>query len=489
MNNAQTHDQARVETPRARRFQSRIALLAGAGMFIDGFDVSVIAVALPGLTSAWHITSGLVSGLVASSVVVGMFFGMMFGGRLVDYFGRRKMYMFDLVGFVVFALVAAVTQEAWQLIAARFLLGLFIGADYPISSSTTAEFTTPARRGRLIIFMSLLWQLGAFTAYVTGILLMPVGANAWRWMLFVGAVLAVIVIVFRHNMPESPRWLRTQNRDEEADAIEREMWEKHDLVIDSRAMTAAEHNAAAEAAHGAAGQARAAGSGRWRELFSARSIRATVFCSVFWFAFAVSFYGIQMYTPTILDPFTNGKPALAFLGAALIAALGVLGAGIGMVTVERWGRRRQIIWCFVGMAIALVILAVWQQPTLALLIVLLAVTILLANLGPGVLNMVYPNEMFPTRLRGTGVGFAGSASRVGSILGVLVFPILVSAWGMANATWLFAAVAIFGLVVSIFLAPETKGRSMDELEDLAGNGWRDEDGARVFYGPYRTGKK
>lgn len=394
-------------------------------MFIDGFDVAVIAVALPGLTEEWEITNGLVSGLVASSVVVGMFFGMMFGGRLVDRFGRRKMYLFDLVGFVVFALAAALTQDVWQLIAARFLLGLFLGADYPISSSVTAEFTAPHRRGRLIIFMSLMWQLGAFTAYVTGILLMQVGANTWRWMLFVGAIFALVVIFFRHNMPESPRWLRTQGRGDEADAIEREILEKYDLVIDSRAQ----------------GGAPTSRKGQWRELFSPRMLRATVFCSVFWFAFAASFYGIQ---------------------------------------------RRQMIWCFVGMVVARVILALWQEPTLALLVVLLSITILLANLGPGVLNMVYPNEMFPTRLRGTGVGFAGSVSRIGSILGVLVFPVLVGAWGMANATWLFAVVAIIGMLTAVALAPETKGRSLEELEELANIGWRDENGERVVYGSYRS---
>lgn len=147
-----------------------------------------------------------------------------------------------------------------------------------------------------------------------------------------------------------------------------------------------------------------------------------------------------------------------------------------------------MIGCFIGMVIALVTLALLKDPGLPFLIALLSVTILLANLGPGVLNMVYPNEMFPTRLRGTGVGFAGSVSRIGSILGVLVFPVLVEQWGMARATWLFAGVAIIGLVTAWILAPETRGRSMDELEDLANNGWRDDAGNKVVYGPYVTSK-
>lgn len=116
----------------------------------------------------------------------------------------------------------------------------------------------------------------------------------------------------------------------------------------------------------------------------------------------MSFYGIQMYTPTILGPFTQGNPGLAFLGAALIAFLGVVGAGMAMRVTEILGRRRQIIYCFSGMTVALVTLALWTAPGLVPMIVLLSLTILLADLGPGVLNMVYPNEMFPTRLRGSG---------------------------------------------------------------------------------------
>ncbi|WIK64393.1 MFS transporter [Gleimia hominis] len=460
------------ETKRSIRFQWRIAVLAGAGMFIDGYDVSVIAVALPGLKEEWGIGNGLLSGVIASSVVVGMFFGMLYGGRLVDRFGRRKMYMYDLIGFVIFALVAALAFNPPVLIFARFALGLFIGADYPISSSMTAEFTSPRRRGSYIIFMSLLWQLGSFSAYILGLVFLPIGDNAWRWMLGAGAILAVIVIILRHNVPESPRWLRSQGRFSEAMRIEKQVKDEYDITIGHKEENEPGTNRQ-----------------RWVELFSPKMLRATVFCSVYWFAFAVSFYGIQMYTPTILEPFAGGRHDLPFLGAALIAFLGVLGAALGMYAVEAFGRRKLIISCFCVMVAALVTLALWSTPGLLVLVLLLSVTILMANMGPGVLNMVYPNEMFPTRLRGSGVGFAGSVSRIGSILGVLLFPVLVGTWGMQNATWLFVGVALVGTVVSITLAPETKGRSLDELENLADHGWRDKEGKMVFYGEYDSGER
>ncbi|WP_081675465.1 MFS transporter [Propionimicrobium lymphophilum] len=443
-------------------FQRQVAVLSGAGMFLDGFDVSVIAVALPGLKKQWEI-SGAVEGIVAASAIVGMFLGMLFGGKLADAFGRRKMYMIDLSGFVIFALLAALTQNAWQLVASRFLLGLFIGADYPISSSITAEFTAPKRRGRFIILMSLFWQVGAFFAYVTGIVMHPIGPSAWRWMLGLGAFLAAVTLVLRHKVPESPRWLRQHGKIEEANkvmeaitAIQGDYFGKHETKHVENESEAKKSRLY----------------GTWWELFSPNMIRSTIFCCTFWFAFAVSFYGIQMYTPSILEPFTKGNTILAYVGSSIIALLGVAGAAIGMYTVEKIGRRPQIIWCFVGMIVVLSALALMPNPSIGVLIFLLSAAILLANLGPGVLDMVYPNELFPTRLRASGTGFAGSISRIGAILGVSIFPMMVENWGMASSTWLFAGVAVIGLVVSLFLAPETKGKSLEELEVLANNGWK-----------------
>lgn len=433
---------------RGNRFERRVSILSGAGMFLDGYDVTVIAVALPGLEKAWGIT-GITSGIVAASVIVGMFFGMLFGGRLADIFGRRRMYMIDLSGFVIFAIATACTQGVWQLIAFRLLLGLCIGADYPISSSITAEFTRPKSRGKLIILMSLFWQSGAFFAYILGIGLMSIGPSGWRWMLAVGAVLAAVVLLMRTKIPESPRWLRQKGRIAEAQAIEKELSVDHGAQL------------------GIAAEVGGSGHGHWRELFSRQMIRTTIFCSSFWFAFSTAYYGVQMYTPSILKPLAGGSSTLSYLGSAVVALLGVTGAALGMVFTERIGRRKQILAGFIGMVVTLSLLGIISTQSLLVITVLLALAILLANFGPGVLNNVYPNEMFPTRLRPSGAGFAGAMSRIGAILGVVVFPVMVDSWGFSKATFLFAGTAVFGLVMSIWLAPETKGKSLEELEVLA----------------------
>lgn len=432
-------------SPSAPRFERRIAILSGAGMFLDGYDVTVIAVALPGLKRMWEM-SGVVSGLVASSVIIGMFFGMAFGGRLADVIGRKRMYMITLSGFVIFALVTAATMAVWQLILFRFLLGLCIGADYPVSSSITAEFTRPRSRGRLIILLSVFWQAGAFFAFMLGAGLMEIGPAGWRFMLGAGAVLAGVVLLLRSRLPESPRWLRQHGRVDEAVAIETDLRAAHGIDLELSADVRGETH------------------GRWTELFSRPIIVTTFFCSAFWFAFAVAYYGVQMYTPTILAPFAGGNESLSYIGSAVVALLGVVGASLGMMFTERIGRRKQIIVGFVLMAISLLVLGIFNPQHLLPITVLLAIAILAANFGPGVLNNVYPTETFPTRLRSSGAGFAGAMSRIGSILGVLVFPIMVDSWGFAIATLFFAGTSVFGLLVSIVLAPDTRGKTLEQLQ-------------------------
>ena len=127
-----------LESPKLRSFHRRLTILSAAGMFLDGFDLTVIAVALPFLVKKWAIGPGL-SGVVAASAVVGMFFGALLLGHLTDRIGRKAMYVVDLVCFVVFAALTALSQNVWEFIAFRFLLGVGIGADYPISSTLLAN--------------------------------------------------------------------------------------------------------------------------------------------------------------------------------------------------------------------------------------------------------------------------------------------------------------------------------------------------------------
>lgn len=438
------------DTPRVRGFQRRVSLLSAGGTFLDGFDLTVIAVALPMIATHWDV-GPVEKSLVVSSAIIGSFIGASLLGNLTDRFGRKAMYVVDLLAFVVFAALTAFSQDIWQLIAFRFLLGVGIGADYPISATLVSEFASDKRRGMHSTSLGAMWFVGALAAYLVGLLVAPLGDLSWRILLLVGAVFALIVFFFRVKLPESPRWLASHGREEEARRV----------ISDITGVEEAGRDTVFEdvAPSGHRG-ARAFGA-----LFSPTLRRRTLFVCGFWFCYATAYYGISMYVPTILAPLTGGSATLTIIGSGTVALLGLIGAVIGMNLVDRWGRRPLIITSFAGLTVMLVVLALNSSPGLGALIAFFSIAVLFANSGGGVLNFVYPTELFPTALRASASGFATSVSRIGSILGVLVFPNFVAIWGNATALWFFAVIAGAGLVICLVLAPETKGKSLETINE------------------------
>ncbi|MDM5200226.1 MFS transporter [Fictibacillus enclensis] len=430
-----------LDSPKLKRFQRKVTLLSAAGTFLDGFDLTVIAVAMPLILSQWEITPGL-QGLITSSAVIGSLIGALWLGNLTDKYGRKAMYVVDLVAFVVFAALTAFAQAPWQLILFRFLLGIGIGADYPISATLVSEFSSTKSRGKHSTSLGAMWFVGAVTAYLIGMLMLPLGASAWRYMLLVGAVFALIVFFFRVTLPESPRWLASRGREKEAEEIMLKITGQKVII---------KPDAAPKQKAGA--------------LFTKSLFKRTFFVCGFWFCYAVAYYGISMYTPTILKPFTNGSQMMVYTGSLTVSVLGLLGAIVGLNLVERIGRRPLIITSFTGLSIALIILALNPHPTMAFLVILFSLAVLFANMGGGILNFVYPTELFPTSIRASASGLATGVSRIGSILGILVFPNLVAAWGNSKALWFFAVISMAGLIVSVLLAPETKGKNLEELNN------------------------
>jgi len=445
-----------LESPAQRRFHRKVTLLSAAGTFLDGYDLAVIAVALPVLTKQWHLSPGLAAPLAASAVV-GMLIGALVVGRLTDKLGRKAMYLIDLIGFVLFAVLTAAAQDVWQLMIFRFLLGLSLGADYPISATLLAEYAPAARRGAMMCRMGAAWFAGSATAYLVGAALTPLGGLGWRLMLLLGAVFALLVIWLRRAVPESPRWLRAQGRGDDVEQVLSYLGGG-----DAGSATAPAPELSGDQTGSQAGSR--AGAHPWRLLFSRPVLRWTVFCCAFWAVYTTAYYGITIYTPTLLNSLTSNAQQ-ASIGSAVVGVVGLLGSGIGILLVDRVGRRPLIIVAFAGLTLSLAVLALTGSSSLAVVAVLLAVAVMCANGGPGILDFLYPTELLPTEVRATGSGLATAVSRVGGILGIVVFPDLVKAWGIAHALWLFVACGAAGTVICLLLAPETKGETLEELNE------------------------
>ncbi len=431
-----------VEDPRLGAFHRKLNILSASGTFLDGYDLAVMGVALPYLVKQFSLGPTMV-GILASSVFIGNMLGMMVFGYLTDRIGRRVMYIIDLATFVVFAGLTAVSVNIWELMIFRFLLGIGIGADYAISPTLVAEFNPTKKRGGRVAFLSLTFFIGVSASYFIGLIANPLGPAAWRYMLGFGALIAAVVLYFRRQIPESPRWLAARGKVKEAQAV------VQDLTGTSVSVAPA-------------------GSWSWRELFGKDLIGRTMFVCLFWFAWDVLYYGVTLYAPSILKVASHGSFVDGVLGASSIGLVSILGTIIGLVFLfDRWGRRPSIILGFAGLTVALTVLALLGHPSFFELVFFLNAGVFVGNLGPGVLPFIYASDLFPTDLRAAGTGVGATAGRIGGILGILVFPGLIAAWGIGHAIYLFVGAGLLGLVVSLIMAPETKGKTLEEIENSA----------------------
>src|SRR5436305_4013455 len=202
------------------RLHIRFWLLAALGILLDGFDFFIIGVANPLVKKDFHVSASQV-GLVSSAAIVGAIVGAAVLGPLGDRLGRARIFKYDLVLFVVFSLLCMVAWDVWALVAFRFVLGMAIGLDYPIAASYLAEVLPAKRRGR--------WLTGAFSLQAGGIMLGAVVGlvvleafphlYSWRLLLGFGVVPAIVIIFLRRGVPESPRWLAQNGREQEAKAV------------------------------------------------------------------------------------------------------------------------------------------------------------------------------------------------------------------------------------------------------------------------------
>ncbi|HUZ91075.1 MAG TPA: MFS transporter, partial [Methylocella sp.] len=213
----------------------RSAWAAGLGIFLDGYDISIIAIALILLKPQWHL-GALQTGLLGGAAIAGAFAGSLLGGPLADRFGRKAIYLMDMATFLVAALASGFAWDITSLVVLRFVLGVGVGADYPLSATYLIEFLPRARRGRITVWVFALWIGGAAVSSAVGLTLLPLGEHAWRYMLASGAIPALGILWLRKNLPESPRWYLRRGRIKEAVAVLAQLVpsltdkQRHDLI-------------------------------------------------------------------------------------------------------------------------------------------------------------------------------------------------------------------------------------------------------------------
>lgn len=435
----------------ASRFHRKLLIACCGGPFLDGYIISLIGVALTGFLAEIPATPVEI-GLIGASGLIGIFFGATVFGALTDKIGREKMYALDLTVLVVACALTAFVGAAWQLILLRFVIGLAIGADYPIATSLLTEFTPKKRRGFMIGLSGLAWSLGAMTAFLVGFVLVSVtGEHPWRVMLASGAVLGIIVVLLRRGIPESPRWLASKGRLDEARAVLTKVYGPAAASqVDLTSVPVSERKSTM---HDLAFLIKG---GYWKR---------TLMCGVLYFAQITPQYALYTFGGIMLAAAGLEGVNAGTLGELLIAALFAIGIIPALKLVETWGRRPMTLVPFALMALALGALALWVGAPSWFVIGGFLVYAFVSG-GPSILEWIYPNELFPTEVRATAVGVAVGFSRIGAATGTYLVPIGIATIGINWTLGIFALVTVIAWVACYAWAPETKGRSLAETSAI-----------------------
>jgi putative MFS transporter len=418
---------------RHRRFLRRLTLATAWGAGLDGYDLGVISVVLPAISADLDV-SPVWAGLIGASSLIGIFVGAPLFGLVTDRFGRRSPFLVNIVAFVGLGLAQALVQDAGQLFVVRLLLGMAIGAEYAIGAPMLSEFSPAERRGALGAWLEACWYSGFLVSVVAGYVLRDAVGASWRWILASSAVPALVTLILRHGLPESPRWLMSRGRTAEARSI---------------ALDHVGDQAHFDAEFAAEPQTR----GSVLELFSPPHRGRLLLVSGFWACLVAPYFAIVTFAPAVLSALGLDDPRA---GTIATNAVAVAGAFTGMFAMDRIGRRKMLIAPFWICAAALAIVGLWPGGPVVV-VAACFVAFAFFNALAADLCGVYPNELFPTHLRTTGVGIAAAASRIGAAIGTFLLPIGLTTIGVGPSMLVGAAFCATGAVICRRWAPETAG--------------------------------
>ena len=457
MESALSFEQRLDDSPLTFAMKRLWALSAGL-IALDGFDFFIIGVALPLLEKHFSLSATEI-GAIAVAAIFGALVGSLTLGPVTDKIGRQTMLLVDVILFLVATAGTVLAWNAESLIFFRFLVGVAIGADYPISVSYITENVPSRLRGSLVIAAFSFQSVGALLGAITGIFVIDLApdtaiAFGWRWMLGVGLILALGVAVMRFSfLLESPRYYISKEDYQGASAAA-------SILLDTPITITKETEPPSEEINLP-----------YSALFSRQYLRDTLLASLPWFLQDIATYGIGIFTPKIISilAFSENKD---FLGQQLDAARGsafvdvflILGFLFAIVLVERLGRIRLQIIGFLGMAVGLLILALGSQSNqvnIAMIFGGFLVFNLMMNAGPNSTTFLLSGELFPTSIRASGAGFASAFAKTGAVLGTFFLPILQTRLGIPLLLELLAIICLLAAIITYLLRIETTGKSLE----------------------------
>lgn len=437
-----------------------IAVVATFGGLLFGYDTGVVNGALEPLTHDFGLTPRT-EGLVVSFLTIGAAFGAVVGGRLSDAFGRRSNILLLACFFVVGTLACALSPN-WQfLTGARFFLGLAVGAASTTVPVYLAELAPYERRGSLVTRNEVMIVVGQFAAFVINAIIFNVWGEhegVWRYMLAVAVLPAIALLIGMLFLPESPRWLISKKRDEQALGVLKQ------VRSDERA------TAEMKEVELLAEQEEVAKTGGVSDLASKWVLRLILIGVGLGIAQQLTGINSVMYYGTQLLTNAGFSADAAIVANTLNGLFSVLGVTIGIMLINRLPRRLMLLGGFtltttfhLLIGLSAVFLPDGMFKAYAILIfVVLFVFSMQGTLGP--LVWLILAEIFPLKIRSFAMGICVFALWLSNAAVAQFFPSVVSGLGIANTFFLFAGLGVLALIFIYFFVPETRNKTLEDLE-------------------------
>lgn len=449
-----------------RFYLGLITVVASLGGLLFGFDMAVISGVLPFVRKQFDLTA-LQEGWFVSSALVGCIIGVAFSGDLSDRLGRKKLLFLSAFLFLISAVGCALIHSLSLLITFRLIGGLGVGIASIVVPLYLSEIAPANIRGRLVTCYQLAITVGILLAYVTNSLLLSHSESAassvssslfdliyvsevWRGMFSIGTILAVLFLVGLLFVPESPRWLMRKGLVSEGLAILKKINNGEDPAVSATAQVVDEND-----------------SGSYKELFSPRLRKALLLGILLpLFSQLSGINAIIYYGPTILN---DAGIALSnsFLGQIIFGVANLLFTFIAIWKVDDWGRRPLYIVGTLGATVSLVVTGIFfylGMTTSVFLIISMTLFLACFAFSIGPLKFVVASEIFPTNIRGKAMGVSIMVMWVADTIMGQLTPVLLREAGSAVTFWVFGFFCLIAFITVYKLLPETKGKSLEEIE-------------------------
>lgn len=428
-----------------------IFILGALGGLLYGYDNGVISGALLFIDNDIPLNS-FTEGLVVSSMLIGAIIGSGASGPLADKLGRRRLVLFIAIIYIIGSITLFIAPNITILVIGRLIIGLAVGGSMATVPVYLSEMAPTELRGSLGTLNQLMITIGILSAYIVNYAFADI--EGWRWMLGLAVVPSIILLIGIVFMPESPRWL-LEHRSEQAARDVMKITFDNNEEINTEIKEMREISAISEST--------------WAVIKSPW-LRPTLIigCIFALFQQIVGINAIIFYAPTIFSKAGLGE-ATSILGTVGIGTINVLVTIIAVFIVDKVDRKKLLVTGNIGMVTSLIIMAVliWTIGITSsswIIIICLSLFIVFFGITWGPILWVMLPEMFPTRARGAATGVATLVLNIGTLIVAQLFPILNNALSTEWVFLIFAMIGVFSLAFVIKYLPETRGRSLEEIE-------------------------